>query len=438
VTQLKSIGDIANKSVYNNQTMHLVAMANEAGSPGVVQRVVDEDEGRKNSRANFAKRLIGPMPSVKKAKDDTDLGDDLSMIQDDVQGYDFDPKSDHQSPIARYFGKKLKGAARYVVKHPGKTLAKALPVVPIAMNVAGGVRSHGLSKKARKKGNSQDASEAQKLMWNALKKSQQKKRNKNAISAVTGIITTAAGGMIDMGAGNAAGELFAETGSSFLDGAVSEAFETITQLVDTTSASDAIGGLGMAAGESISEDTIGSITEDIEEGVQDKRRDRRKPKPGRQKLISKARLARGELNKDGGNKALAHISLLSKDVKYGKAVRETVRRTLDQTLPDGAAPAEADDMAKRSKSHMLSHLKESTGKQNWASGVTDGKKTLVPSAFEGDQRNTKGAAMHRLRKDLGYAEDTTRKAGGSMMTKSEAESADSEIDDFEKKQWYET
>ena len=491
-TQLKSLGDTAISSAYSKQTMQLQSMANSS-SAGVVQRVEPEDEGRRNSRENFAKRrkkevegsiggqaaakagagglkkvgfdgraaskvnasirgageaaegqesgpFIGPMPEGhgKKAKDDTDLGGDLSMVQDEVQDYDFDPKSDHQSAPIRYLGNKLSGAANYVKKHPGKAFAKALPVVPIAMNVAGAVRSHGKSKEARKEETSPDASEAQKLMWNAHKKSQQKNRNKKAISAAVGVATTAAGGMLDMGAGNAAGDLFAETGSAVLDGAASEAFETIGQFADATSASDALGGFGMAAGEAMSEDVIGSTAEDVEEGVQDKRRGRLKPKPGQQKLIPKARLARGELNKDGGDKALAHKSLLSKDLKYGKAVRKTIRGTLDETLPDGAAPAEADEMAKRSKSQMLGHFKESIGEQDKSKRVTDGEKTLVPSAFEGEQRKTKGAAKHRLRKELGYAKDSTRDGGGSQMTQSEAESADGKIEDFKKKKWYES
>ena len=87
---------------------------------------------------------------------------------------------------------------------------------------------------------------------------------------------------------------------------------------------------------------------------------------------------------------------------------------------------------------MLGHFKESIGEQDKSKRVTDGEKTLVPSAFEGEQRKTKGAAKHRLRKELGYAKDSTRDGGGSQMTQSEAESADGKIEDFKKKKWYES
>jgi hypothetical protein len=225
----------------------------------------------------------------------------------------------------------------------------------------------------------------------------------------------------------------------------------VSQFVGQNSIQDAMSGFGLAAGEMGVEEVMGNVSEDVV-GMA--------PQASKG-LIPKARLARIELNKQGGDGKLAHESLLAKDLKYGASVRKAVRGTLDETLPVNAAPSRGEvlspasgapvdasmeskqlndfETAKKSKSHLLNHLKETVGFKADIPSYDQGSDTnLKPSDFAKQQRDTKGAAMHRLRKDLGYASDSTKESGSKILSKEEAEIADSKIDNFKKKAWWES
>ncbi len=389
----------------------------------------------------------------KKDKVNTPLGADLARIQNDIgsEGYDFNPESDSQNVFSRFAGKKWDGIKNYAKKHPGKTAAKLVPLVPIGMNIAGAVRSHFKSKDAEGEEQNPDATQAQQLMWDAQKKSQKTNRNKKGIAAAMGIAATAAGGFADFGAGEAGGQLLAASGSEFIDKAGAESFEMVSQFVGQNSFQDAMSGFGLAAGEMGVEEVMGNVSEDVVGMAPQKSKG----------LIPKARLARIELNKQGGDSKLAHESLLAKDLKYGASVRKAVRGTLDETLPVNAAPSRGEvlspasgapvdasmeskqlndfETAKKSKSHLLNHLKETVGFKADIPSYDQGSDTnLKPSDFAKQQRDTRGAAMHRLRKDLGYASDSTKESGSKILSKKEAEIADSKIDNFKEKAWWES
>ncbi len=255
-----------------------------------------------------------------------DLGDDLSAMHDanELGGYEFDRKNDTRSAPLRYLSSKFTGAAHYVKKHPFKSMAKLVPLAGPAMSLATAVKSHGRKGDARSE-QSESSTEAMDMMWGAHKRQQSKQRNKKAISAAVGIATTAAGGMVDFGAG----DLAADVGSD----AAGEAAGFVGNMIDG-SVSHMTEGVGRGLAEMTTEDVISGSGEDVTQTVRDKL--------GKSKsLIPTARKSRVELKKgSAGDKALAHRSLLSKDTEYGNVARKAVKtrnnlaRTLDDSILD--------------------------------------------------------------------------------------------------------
>lgn len=405
----------------------------------------------------------GPMPKdhAKKPNDSTRLGKDLERIQDDID-YDFDPKTDHWNALSRTLHAKGVGALHYANKHKGKTAAKLVPVLPIVMNASAAVGGEVRRRDAEQEKKKMEASKSEggKLMWEALIKKQTKIRNKKAIATLFNVITAAIGGLADFGAGDAAGDITADIGSdaanNFMDSdAVKELLEAAEQFfVDEndiaspgamgeaeTDAGNVAEGLGKAYSEAATEDVTSGATEDTAQGSKDKVEE----KLTRKNLIPKARLARQELNKSGGDKVLALESLLAKDPKFGKSLREAARKTLEVSIPDKAAPAGIDtEETKRAKSHLHTNLQEAMeihdpkttreGDLTPSGEVERGDRTILPSTFKDQQRETHEASMHRIREDLGYV----GKQGGHFSSKEEAEQADKKIDTFGKKRWIES
>ena len=405
----------------------------------------------------------GPMPKdhARKSKDSTRLGNDLERIQGDIN-YDFDPKTDHWNALSRTLHDKGVGALHYANKHKGKTAAKLVPVLPIVMNasaaVGGEIRRRDAEQEKKKMESSK--SEGGKLMWEALIKKHTKIRNKKAIATLFNVITAAIGGLADFGAGDAAGDVTADLGNDaandFMNSdAVKELLESAEQFfVDEnnitspgamgeveTDAGNVAEGLGKAYGEAATEDATSGVTEDTAQGSKDKVDE----KLTRKNLIPKARLARLELNKSGGDKVLALESLLAKDPKFGKSLREAARRTLEASIPNEAAPAGIDtEETKRAKSHLHTNLQEAMeihdpktikeGDLTPSGEVERGDRTILPSEFKDQQRETHEASMHRIREDLGYV----GKQGGHFSSKEEAEQSDKKIDTFGKKRWIES
>ncbi|MDG1434819.1 MAG: hypothetical protein P8Q41_12450 [Saprospiraceae bacterium] len=421
----------------------------------IKQKQIEKFDGKlKNEQLEELSVLKNRGEQASVDQPDESLGADLTRIQKDMD-YNFDPDSDHHGKVRRFVGKKAAGAAHYAYKHPLKTVAKAVPLAPVIMNTAGAIKSHVRSKDARKEQKDEDATQAEQLMWRAHKKGQQKNRNKKGFSAAVGLGTTLAGGALDFGAGEAAGQIFSETGNAFADGALSEAVETAAAFVGQTSAGDATEAFSLALGEAASEDFVGGLLEDGQDGantgISNKRQKGKTTASDDKNLIKKGRLARKELNKDGGDKGLAHESLLAKDLSYGKTLRETVRNKLDSpaVLPGDAAPNTTPlginetslpqermkefEKAKANKANTLNLLKETakTREDDPSAPAISNEHALTPSVVKKEQQGTKAMAYTRLNRQLGYEKD------GETMSKKQAVEKDKKIDNFKKKSFYE-
>jgi hypothetical protein len=242
-----------------------------------------------------------PTPSV---------GENLAAVQGltAAGGYEFDRPMDSRNRLVRGVGNKLGGALHYVKKHPVKTMAKvAVPFAAPAMNLAGAFQAHGRMRTAQR-GTESSTPPLVRGMYQAHARKQKKQRNKAAIGAVVGLATTAAGGAVDFGAG----DLAADLGADFL----TEGLE-----LATTTIAGSGQGAGLALAESAVEDVAGTGIEDIVE-------ESRGGLAARGMSIKTSREARLALKQGTAPASAAHEVMLARDPKYGKAVREGLRRHL--------------------------------------------------------------------------------------------------------------
>ena len=360
-----------------------------------------------------------------------DLGEDLESMRADPDvgiDYEFDQKNDRRNVLARTAVNKFKGAKNYVQKHPVKTAAKLLPGATLAMNAFGTGKSIQRSRDAGKEQDAADT-EAQQLMWGAHKKKNTKNAIRKGVSTVVGATTIGFGGGFDFGTGETAGHI-GESAIEALGPIISGGIEDSSSLVGSEMAEMAV------------EDPLGNMAEDGVSNLRDATKS--------SSLLKTSRKARMELMKPGGGDAnLAHKSLLAKDIKYGNAVRSSVRSTLN----DKQGPAFFEKKRERNlgrgeiqpgrenitaKANLLSQLKETAAKQRSPDTTGEGvssEETLNVGKAKVDQHQTSAARNLRLQKQFGYHDG---KLGHTPMSVTGAQLKDEKIDGFGKKSRFES
>ena len=404
---------------------------------GLYKDQIDQEDlftGKKIDERNTELLALGRSKEIPQTSDSEaipDLGEDLESMRTDPNigiDYEFNRKNDRRNVLARTAVNKFDGAKNYVKKHPVKTAAKLLPGATLAMNAFGTGKSIQRSRVAGKEG-VDSGTEAQQLMWGAHKKKNTKNAIRKGVSTVVGATTIGLGGGFDFGTGDTAGHI-GESAIEALGPVISGGIEGSSSL------------LGSEMAEMAVEDPLGNMVEDGVSNLRDATKS--------SSLLKTSRKARMELMKPGGGDAnLAHKSLLAKDIKYGNAVRSSVRSTLN----DKQGPYHFEKKRERNlrrgeiqpgrenitaKANLLSQLKETAAKQRSPDTTGEGvssEETLNVGKAKVDQHQTSAARNLRLQKQFGYHDG---KLGHTPMSVTGAHLKDDKIDHFSEKSRFES
>lgn len=167
--------------------------------------------------------------------------------------------------------------------------------------------------------------------------------------------------------------------------------------------------MGRAVAEGMVEDTGGSVGEDVAGEAGERVNAGNRP-------LRTAREARLALARGGVSPGAAHRALLSRDPKYGKAVREAVKATAPKS-----------DAARREEvAQALNQTFETVRRSpEFSSKHSRHQDSMRPTDTRQAEKKTQQYSMAALRRQLGYDQQSSGKW-------------DEELDALKKKKWYES